>query len=370
MLSTLYKYLERHVGPERSFRGKLLLSILLALNGLNALIFVYFYFIAGLQMDDAARLWALQLIFGAEIFYFGLLLALLRGYFRVAAAGSLLAVTGAAVAAIGLTGGAPVSPAIPFLLLPAILAFCILGPRGGVVVAALLAGGCGLQWYLSTHGLLRLPTWQSQRNPVMDALLINAINYLMIIIVLFMYEQISTRLRRERDAERQRLAHFATHDDLTGLANRRYFSQRLHEACAQCARDGHQVAVVYLDLNGFKAINDSLGHEAGDQTLQLVARRLAKTLRTQDLVARIGGDEFAIIINPCNARGEISELCLRLQAAVSEPFELGASALTISASIGTAFYPGEGANVDQVLKMADIDMYAAKQRQRQVLDQT
>ena len=137
-------------------------------------------------------------------------------------------------------------------------------------------------------------------------------------------------------AERQRLAHFATHDDLTGLANRRHFSQRLHEACAQCARDGHQIAVVYLDLNGFKAINDTLGHEAGDRTLQLVARRLATTLRTQDLVARIGGDEFAIIINPCNARSEISELCLRLQAAISEPFTLSGTLLTVSASIGTS----------------------------------
>src|SRR5262249_32883253 len=149
----LYKYLERHVEPEQSFRGKLLLFILLALNGLNALIFVYFYFVAGLQMDNAARVWALQLIAGAEVFYFALLMTLLRGYFRIAAGGSLLAVTGAAVAAIGLTGGAPVSPALPFLLLPAIFAFCILGPRGGVLVSGVVASACGLQWFLSTQGL-------------------------------------------------------------------------------------------------------------------------------------------------------------------------------------------------------------------------
>jgi diguanylate cyclase (GGDEF)-like protein len=366
MLSNLYKYLERHVRSERSFRGKTLLSILLALNILSVLIFLYFQFVAGVQMDEAARRWALQLIAVAEGFYFVLLVALLRGHFRIAAAGSLTTVIGAAVVAIGLTGGAPASPALPFLLLPAILSFCILGPRIGVLVSALIASACALQWYLSTHQLLQLPTWQSQRNPTMDTLLVNAINFLLIIVVLFMYEQISTRLRRERDAERQRLAHFATHDDLTGLANRRYFSQRLHEACAQCDRDGHQIAVVYIDLNNFKYINDSLGHEAGDQTLQLIAQRLATILRTQDLVARIGGDEFAIIINPCNARHEINELCLRLQSVVSEPFAIGSSQLAISASVGTAFYPGENSNVDEVLKMADIDMYAAKQKQRQV----
>lgn len=369
MFSTLHRYFERHIGSDRSFRGMLLLPILLALNGLNAAIFGYFWFVAGLQMDEAARHWALQLIAGAGVFYLALLAALLRGYFRIAAAGSLLTVSGAAVAAIVLTGGAPGSPALPFLLLPAILSFCILGPQAGVLVATAIAALCGLQWCLSTHGLLHLPERQSQRNPAMDALLINTLNYLLIIIVLFMYEQVSGRLRRERDAERQRLAHFATHDDLTGLANRRYFSQRLHEACAQCSRDGHQIAIVYIDLNDFKNINDSLGHEAGDRTLQIVAQRLAGTLRTQDLVARIGGDEFAVIINPCNARAEITELCLRLQSAVSEPFVLCGVQLTISASFGTAFYPGESSNVDQVLKMADIEMYAAKQRKRQVHDQ-
>lgn len=365
MLSTIYRHLDRHIGPEQSFRGKLLLSILLALNFLSVLIFLYFFFVARLQMDAAARRWALQLIVASEAFYFGLLVALLSGYFRIAAGGSLAVVTSAAIIAIGLTGGAPGSPALPFLLLPAVLSFCILGPRGGVFVAVFIAGLCALQWYLTTHHLLQLPERQSQSKPMMDSLLINTINYTLIMIVLFMYEQINNRLRRERDVERQRLAHFATHDDLTGLANRRYFSQRLHEAFAQCARDGHQIAIVYIDLNDFKNINDSLGHEAGDRTLQLIAQRLTNILRTQDLLARIGGDEFAIIINPCNAHSEVSELCLRLQAVISEPFTLDDTRLAIGASIGTALYPGEGTNIDQVLRMADIDMYAAKQKRRQ-----
>lgn len=369
MLSTLYSYLARHVGPERFFRGKLLLSILLVLNALNALSFLYFFFVAGLVMDDSARAWSLQLIGATQLFYVVLLLALLRGHFHAAATGTMVTVTAAPLVAVGLTGGVPLSPAMAFLMVPAVLGFCILGPRGGLIMASLVLAVCGTQWYLTSNGMLELPALQSQSNPDKDALLINTVNYMVIIFVLFMYERISTRLRNERDAERQRLAHFATHDDLTGLANRRHFSQRLHEACAQCARDGHQIAVVYLDLNGFKTINDTLGHEAGDRTLQLVARRLATTLRTQDLVARIGGDEFAIIINPCNARGEITELCLRLQAAVSEPFTLNGTQLTVSASIGTAFYPGESDSVDQVLKMADIEMYAQKQRQRSSLEQ-
>lgn len=364
MLLNLYSHLERRLGARQSFRGKLLLAILVALNIISIFIFLYFLLIAGLQMDASARRWALQLIAVTQVIYFSLLVALLRGYFRIAAVGTLAGVLSAAMVAIGLTGGAPVSPAIPFLLLPAIFSFCILGARLGVLVSILIAAGCALQWYLSAHGLLQLPQRQSQRSPAMDALLINAINYLLIIIVLFMYERINSRLRRERDAERARLAHFATHDDLTGLANRRYFTQRLHEACAQSIRDGHQVGIVYIDLNEFKTINDSLGHEAGDKTLQLVAQRLSTILRMQDLLARIGGDEFAIIINPCGAKVELAELCVRLQAAIAEPFVVGDARLTVGASIGTAIYPEEGRNVEQVLKMADIDMYTAKQRRK------
>lgn len=364
MLLNMYSHLERRMGERQSFRGKLLLAILLALNIISIFIFLYFLLIAGLQMDASARRWALQLIVVTQLIYFSFLVALLRGHFRIAAIGTLVGVLSAAMVAIGLTGGAPVSPAIPFLLLPAIFSFCILGPYMGVLVSTLIAAACGLQWYLTVHGLLELPQRQSLRSPAMDSLLINAINYLLIIIVLFMYERINNRLRRERDAERARLAHFATHDDLTGLANRRYFTQRLHEACAQSDRDLHQVAIIYIDLNEFKSINDSLGHEAGDKTLQLVAQRLASALRTQDLLARIGGDEFAIIINPGGTRGEITELCLRLQSAISEPFAIGDSRLTVGASIGTAIYPGAGANVEQVLKQADIDMYTAKLQRR------
>jgi diguanylate cyclase (GGDEF)-like protein len=95
-----------------------------------------------------------------------------------------------------------------------------------------------------------------------------------------------------------------------------------------------------------------------------VAQRLSTVLRAQDLLARIGGDEFAIIINPCGTRTELAEMCERLQLAIGEPFAIGDSRLAVGASIGTAIYPGEGANMEQVLKQADIDMYTAKLQRR------
>jgi diguanylate cyclase (GGDEF)-like protein len=258
------------------------------------------------------------------------------------------------------TSGLPTSPAVPLLLLPAIIAFCILGPRRGTLVAALIPALCLLQWHLSSYWGLQLPARQSQRNPLMDGLLINGVNYCLVIVVLLVYERINHNLRRERDAERLRLAHFATHDDLTGLANRRHFLQRLAESCARCERDGHQLGVLYIDLNGFKKINDSLGHSAGDNTLIQIAQRLTGMLRRQDLVARLGGDEFAIIIDPCGAPAEIDELCQRIQHSIAEPLLFDDCQFTVGASIGVALYPSEGIDIDHVLRLADVAMYAAK----------
>jgi diguanylate cyclase (GGDEF)-like protein len=201
---------------------------------------------------------------------------------------------------------------------------------------------------------------QSRKSPAFDGLLVNGVNYLLVIIVLLVYERINSNLRRERDNERERLAHFATHDDLTGLANRRYFLQRLNEACARCDRGSHQVAVLYIDLNGFKQINDSLGHGAGDKTLLRIAQRLTAMLRLQDLVARLGGDEFAIIIDPCDGQSEIAELCDRLQSTIAEPLLFDDCQFSIGASIGVTFYPSEGVEIEHVLRHADIAMYAAK----------
>jgi diguanylate cyclase (GGDEF)-like protein len=367
MLSSLRHYMDQRLpnDADMRFRAHLLLSILTAIDVLSVLVALYFLLAAPLQMDPYTRRWSLLLIAFSASVYVGLTLALLRGYYRIATIGTVTIALSSIGGAVLATSGLPASPAVPMLLLPAIISFCLLGPRTGLLVAVLIPCLCLLQWRLSENGIVHLPAFQSDKNPAMDTLLINSLNYCLVIAVLLVYERINHNLRRERDAERQRLAHFATHDDLTGLANRRSFLQRLNEACARCDRAKHQVAVLYIDLNGFKHINDSLGHDAGDQTLVQIAQRLTGMLRIQDLVARLGGDEFAILIEPCNAQHEVRELCDRLQAAISEPLIFEGGRFCISASIGAVFFPSEGVAIEHVLQMADVAMYADKNRRRE-----
>lgn len=366
MLAAMRYHMEQHLPDDADrFRAHLLLSILIAIDVLSALAALYFLLAAPLQMDPDTRRWALQLIIASAFIYIALTGALLRGHFRIASLGTVAVALSSVGLAVLATAGLPTSPAVPMLLLPAIISFCLLGPRMGSLLAALIPCLCLLQWHLTENWGLQLPAAQSRMNPAMDALLINSLNYCLVIVVLLVYERVNHKLRCERDAERQRLAHFATHDDLTGLANRRHFMQRLHEACARCDRSGHQVAVLYIDLNGFKNINDSLGHDGGDRTLIQIARRLTGMLRRQDLVARLGGDEFAILIDPCNAQAEVHELCDRLQNTIAEPLNFDGGRFRVSASLGVVFYPSEGVAIDHVLQMADVAMYADKNRRRE-----
>ena len=164
--------------------------------------------------------------------------------------------------------------------------------------------------------------------------------------------------RRESEAK---ILHWARHDLLTGLPNRRYLRERLERILSRYAADnGSSLAVMYLDLDGFKKVNDSLGHAAGDQVLQTVADRLRKTLRHGELVARLGGDEFALIVE--NATPATSAaLAQRIIQNLSEPYPLSTgTTVRIGASVGIAFAT-KNEPVDQLKKRADAALYEAKE---------
>ncbi len=157
------------------------------------------------------------------------------------------------------------------------------------------------------------------------------------------------------------MAHRARHDVLTGLPNRALLQDRLSEAVAVRPDDGPSFALLLLDLDRFKEVNDTFGHPVGDQLLQQIGPRLQEALRDEDTVARLGGDEFAILLPGVNEAGA-QEVAERLLAALEPPFVLGGLPITISvgASIGIALYPAHGSDADALLRQADIAMYAAK----------
>jgi diguanylate cyclase (GGDEF)-like protein/PAS domain S-box-containing protein len=163
----------------------------------------------------------------------------------------------------------------------------------------------------------------------------------------------------EQRALQDQLAHEALHDALTGLANRRLFLNRLDLAQARASRSGHLVGVLFIDLDGFKAINDTLGHDAGDEVLVAVAGRLRAHLRAIDTLARFGGDEFAMLCEEISGPGAAVEIAERLGAAVAEPFEIDGAVVEVGASIGIAVAESTG-SLDDLLQWADAAMYQAK----------
>lgn len=168
-----------------------------------------------------------------------------------------------------------------------------------------------------------------------------------------------TDITPQKDLE-EAIKHMATHDSLTGLPNRRLFNDRIVLEISHAQRRGEKVAVVLLDLDLFKEVNDSLGHSTGDKLLQAVGDRLTHVLRKSDTVARMGGDEFMLILPEMNAAEDSRASLSRLLNALRKPFHVEGNQLQISASLGISFYPDDGVDVETLVKKADIAMYRAK----------
>lgn len=179
-----------------------------------------------------------------------------------------------------------------------------------------------------------------------------------------------TDATRRLEEANQRLSAFAFYDMLTGLANRRLLLDRLEQALRVAKRQVRRVGVLFIDLNKFKELNDTHGHEAGDQLLAEVARRLQRSVREIDTVARLGGDEFIILLeeldaNPVAAVAATEAVVAKINRALAQPYPLGSLEYVISASIGVKISDGLEEDSDQILRDADKAMYAAKQRRRE-----
>lgn len=164
----------------------------------------------------------------------------------------------------------------------------------------------------------------------------------------------------ERRLAEQNVFYLANHDPLTGLANRARFLERLHESLLNADRDGSGCAVLLLDLDRFKSINDTLGHHAGDLLLKQVAQRLLTCVRETDTVARLGGDEFVLILTRLKALGAAELIAENIIRALAEPFDILGQRLRSGASIGIVMYPNDGSEAGELLQKADLAMYRAK----------
>ncbi|USE37551.1 diguanylate cyclase domain-containing protein [Endozoicomonas sp. SCSIO W0465] len=175
----------------------------------------------------------------------------------------------------------------------------------------------------------------------------------------FVFQDITERKKME-----DQLLRMAKYDSLTGLANRTLFREFLQSSMDRSDRYHNNTAVMFLDLDHFKEINDQLGHDAGDQLLSSVAHRLEGCIRKVDIIARLGGDEFAVVLDDVKNPEDTRTVANKILNALREPHDLGGSSRNVGTSIGIAFYPENGGDIDGLIKAADEAMYAAKNEGR------
>jgi diguanylate cyclase (GGDEF)-like protein/PAS domain S-box-containing protein len=176
-----------------------------------------------------------------------------------------------------------------------------------------------------------------------------------IVSILSFVQDVSSRIQAE-----ERLQYLATRDALTGLPNRLLLHERLSQAIAQAKRSGHRVGVLFIDLDRFKNVNDTLGHRIGDELLKRVTAALSGALRETDLLARLGGDEFMVIVEDFDDPSVLGRIAQKLQDAIAQPFEIEAHDIYVTSSIGIAVYPDDSEDPEELLKYADVAMYRSK----------
>ncbi len=172
----------------------------------------------------------------------------------------------------------------------------------------------------------------------------------------------------ERKRAEERLSHMAHHDALTGLPNRPLFDDRLRQALALARRDRQRLALLYLDLDDFKPINDRFGHAVGDRLLQEAARRISDCMRASDTVGRIGGDEFVVLLPRVDTAADAVRVAEKIRQAIQRPFALDGQELGVSCSLGIALYPEHGEEERTLSHHADLAMYQAKESGRNTVE--
>lgn len=260
------------------------------------------------------------------------------------------------------TGGI-YSPMLYLLLVPPVYAFVLTNVASGVVWTLVTMLAYTLIWAVDDFGIAE-PQYVISHSVDFSFLEVMAptTTCMLIVAAIAIYEINSIQLKKLLAQERNMFAFKASHDPLTGLANRDEFNARIKLALETARSSNYPIALIYIDLDGFKPINDTLGHHAGDVVLETVSRRLERIVRGTDTVARLGGDEFAIILQGVGEDQQIKPILEKVLATISQdiPLEDG-KIVNVRGSLGVAYFPQNADSAETLCRHADMAMYLAKE---------
>ena len=259
-----------------------------------------------------------------------------------------------------ITGGLVLSPYLSMILIVQIFLFLMAGRRHGIIWSAVTAI-CVMSMLLAESAGIVFP--QAIPDELMPMFRFGTwmMTLSLLVLGLFGYDSNFENLTRRISEERGHFAHEAMHDALTGIANRKLFFVKAEEAIEAAVCNGYMMAVIYIDLDSFKRINDERGHDIGDEVLVTFAHRIRESIRASDTVARLGGDEFAVVLNGIESHDMAAAVAEKLRGELRKPLRVKHHILTTSGSIGVAVAPEQGTDVDALLRQADSAMYRAKE---------
>lgn len=369
MIPALFRSVTRYVDvcicpcfkrdPEELYKARVLSGLLQLYLLMLMCMTLYLLLLSPMSLAGVLCAGALCTALGA--IYMGTLYALRTQDAYDACASVMIFASWLAISAgIALSGGPLHSPAVPTLIIPVIVAFCLQGRVRGMAWANAIFIG---HWVLlGIHQWYPFPQWLVDDHRLIQHAVSWAVVYVAVTGLMLIFDSINAKLKRDRAREHERYEFLATHDALTGLANRTQFERELDLALARAQRHGHAAAVVLMDLDHFKAVNDTYGHHAGDMVLQDIAKRLQACLRKIDSIARLGGDEFAVVLDGVGNMNEVTAFAEKIIKHVRAPLVRVGTDVRVGVSMGIALYPHHGHDAEQLCRFADKAMYLAKVR--------
>ena len=340
-------------------RDRLFLQVLVSLAVNIVALIGIFYFL--MPLTESGRDLGGRLLWGTLFITLGITAIFLRLGWRVICTNLLLLALGGLLVGASFVLGGVMSPTMIFLLAIPVLAATLMHSRWAYLWTTLTVVAWLLVLILEQQGVEMSRITRAENVGVVQ--LISLLGTVLVVMaVLGSYVAANTRLHAAMEQQNQHLDRLASRDALTGIANRRVFFEHAQRCLYRACRSGKPFALLVIDLNDFKQINDSLGHKTGDAVLQHFAQRLAEGFRETDYIGRLGGDEFGVVLEPAETREIIDGILQRFRQENRETVTVDGRPVHYTWSVGIAQFPGDGGDILALYEAADAAMYRAKRQ--------